>query len=575
VPRYEFSEGSSNKFWEIKLDGASFTTTYGKLGANGQTTIKKWKDAAQAKAEYEKLIAEKTKKGYALVGGNGSSAKPAKAAAARPAKAAKPAAKPADGKRYFEFSEGSSNKFWEASVEGTTLRTRHGKIGTTGQIVIKEFSSKPDAMSAMDKLVAEKTKKGYVEGGGGAPGGDEPADDNEPAASSANGFKRDARNADLEKAIAADPFDRQSYAVFGDWLQEQGDPRGELIALQLAYKDKAAKNLIDQHADYFLGPLVDEQKTRDGLSNNSMSHLRTPAQEKEWQKTGEQAFLWRNGYIYRVRLSHDSYADEAWKGQCADVLDQVLKHPSGRYVVEFSFLSNGDPNEDNLQDIIDVLAKKAPPTTRKITFGDNIDQISWHHTGKLDKLWAGVPNLRVLEMETGEFDVGKMVAPQLERAIFITGGLSKSCGKNIATATMPKIKHLEIYYGDNNYGGDCSVKEVLPLLARTDLPKLEYLGLKNSKFQNDIARAVVGSKLVKQLKTLDLSMGTMTDDGARALADGKASLAHLECLDLTHNFLSKEGIKLVKSICPKVVTADQQEADGDGEDAYYYVAISE
>ena len=77
MPRYEFSEGSSNKFWEIKLDGASFTTTYGKLGASGQTTIKKWKDAAQAKAEYEKLIAEKTKKGYAIVGGNGSSAKPA------------------------------------------------------------------------------------------------------------------------------------------------------------------------------------------------------------------------------------------------------------------------------------------------------------------------------------------------------------------------------------------------------------------------------------------------------------------------------------------------------------------
>ncbi|HEY1811357.1 MAG TPA: WGR domain-containing protein [Kofleriaceae bacterium] len=565
MPRYELSEGSSNKFWEINLDGASFTTTYGKLGASGQTTIKKWKDAGQAKLEYEKLIGEKTKKGYALVGGNGK----AKAAPA-PAKAAKAPTKAANGKRYFELVDGSSSKFWEASVDGTTLKTRHGKIGATGQIVIKEFSAKPEAIAAMDKLVAEKTKKGYVEGGGGEP----PADDAEPAKAT-GGFKRDARNPDLEKAIAADPFDRQAYAVFGDWLQEQGDPRGELIALQLAYKDKAGKALIDEHADYFLGSLVDEQKTRDGLSNNSVSHLRTPAQEKEWQKTGEQAFLWRNGYIYRVRLSHDSYADGAWKGKSADVLDRVLSHPSGRYVVEFSFLSNGDPNEGNLQDIIDVLGKKVPPTTRKITFGDNIDQISWHHTGKLDKLWKGVPNLRVLEIESGEFDVGKMVAPQLERAIFITGGLTASCGKNIATATMPKIKHLEIYYGTEDYGGDCSVKELVPLLQRTDLPKLEYLGLKNSMFANDIARAVVGSKLVKQVKTLDLSMGAMTDDGARALADGKASLQHLECLDLTRNFLTKDGIKLVKSICPKVITADQEEADADGDETYYFVAITE
>ena len=248
MPRYEFSEGSSNKFWEIKLDGASFTTTYGEnSGASGQTTIKKWKDAAQAKLEYEKLVAEKTKKGYALVGGNGK-ANGAKAAPA-PAKAAKAPAKAANGKRYFELVDGSSSKFWEAGVDGTTLKTRHGKIGATGQIVIKEFSSKADASAAMDKLIAEKTKKGYVEGGGG---GEPPADDAEPAETNGS-FKRDARNPDLEKAIAADPFDRQAYAVFGDWLQEQGDPRGELIALQLAYKDKAGKALHRRARRLLLG----------------------------------------------------------------------------------------------------------------------------------------------------------------------------------------------------------------------------------------------------------------------------------------------------------------------------------
>jgi Ran GTPase-activating protein (RanGAP) involved in mRNA processing and transport len=136
---------------------------------------------------------------------------------------------------------------------------------------------------------------------------------------------------------------------------------------------------------------------------------------------------------------------------------------------------------------------------------------------------------------------------------------------------MPKIKHLEIYYGTDDYGGDCSVQEVIPLLGRSDLPKLEYLGIKNSEFANDIAAAVVGSKLVKQLKVLDLSLGTMTDEGAQALAAGKAALAHLECLDLTRNYLTKDGIKAVKGICAKVITADQEEADGD----YRYVSITE
>ncbi len=486
----------------------------------------------------------------------------------------------------YEFSEGTSNKFWDIKQSGTGLTINFGKVGANGQTQIKSFGSDAEAKTAHDKLVAEKTKKGYKLVGGkaakAAPAAkaakSAPAAKTKTKAKPADEStgKLDARNPALEAAIAANPNDRDAYAVFADWLQEQGDPRGELISLQLGYKDKQAKTLIDNHADYFLGPLAEHQKVHDEGGNNSSSHLRSSAQEKEWQKTQQQAFLWRNGYIHRCRLSHDSYSDTEWKGKNVDILADVLAHPSGRYIVEFAFHSNGDPNEGDLQDLIDLLGKKAPPTTRKITFGDNVDQISWHHTGSLAKLWKGVPNLRILEIETGEFDVGKMDAPNLERAIFITGGLSASCGKNLAKASMPKIKHLELYYGTDEYGGDCSIKEVKPLLDRTDLPKLEYLGLKNSMFADDIARAVGNSKIVKGLKTLDLSLGTMTDEGAQALAASKASLAHLECLDLTRNFLSKKGVDAVKGLCKKVITGGQEKSDDDGDgEAYYYVSIAE
>src|ERR1044071_6491608 len=86
MPRYEFSEGSSNKFWDITLTGKSFTTTYGKIGANGQTTIKPFGSDADAKKEHDKLVAEKTKKGYKRVGGGKVKGKPD-----NPGKAEKPA----------------------------------------------------------------------------------------------------------------------------------------------------------------------------------------------------------------------------------------------------------------------------------------------------------------------------------------------------------------------------------------------------------------------------------------------------------------------------------------------------
>jgi predicted DNA-binding WGR domain protein len=67
MPRYEFSEGKSNKFWTISLNGTSFSTRYGKIGSEGSTTSKSFATAAAAKAAYDKLVAEKVKKGYVLV----------------------------------------------------------------------------------------------------------------------------------------------------------------------------------------------------------------------------------------------------------------------------------------------------------------------------------------------------------------------------------------------------------------------------------------------------------------------------------------------------------------------------
>lgn len=196
MPRYEFVEGKSSKFWEIQLDGTSFTTTYGRIGTDGQSSMKEYDSEEKARREYDKLVAEKVKKGYVLVDGNGAApapkpaAKPAKAAPAKKAavfddegdddgdeeeekpkktaaaaKPAKPAGetKKTEGARYFEFVDGKSSKFWEIKLEGTYFTTRYGRIGTDGQESMKEYDSEEKAEREYEKLVVEKVKKGYVE----------------------------------------------------------------------------------------------------------------------------------------------------------------------------------------------------------------------------------------------------------------------------------------------------------------------------------------------------------------------------------------------------------------------------
>jgi len=65
--------------------------------------------------------------------------------------------------RHFEFIGGSSQKFWEISVAGTSFTVRFGRIGTAGQSQTKTFAGEGKAKQEAAKLIAEKLKKGYVE----------------------------------------------------------------------------------------------------------------------------------------------------------------------------------------------------------------------------------------------------------------------------------------------------------------------------------------------------------------------------------------------------------------------------
>ncbi len=62
--RFELVEGTSSKFWEIEVEGASHTVQFRKIGAKAQVKTKTLASDAAAAADAEKLIREKRSKGY-------------------------------------------------------------------------------------------------------------------------------------------------------------------------------------------------------------------------------------------------------------------------------------------------------------------------------------------------------------------------------------------------------------------------------------------------------------------------------------------------------------------------------
>jgi predicted DNA-binding WGR domain protein len=72
----EFEEGNSKKFWRARVEGKTLYVNYGKIGSNGQTQIRDLADPAAAKREYDKLVAEKRKKGYTDAGSGAGRSRP-------------------------------------------------------------------------------------------------------------------------------------------------------------------------------------------------------------------------------------------------------------------------------------------------------------------------------------------------------------------------------------------------------------------------------------------------------------------------------------------------------------------
>ena len=67
-------------------------------------------------------------------------------------------------KKYFEFKNEVSNKFWEISQKGILVKVVFGRIGIQNpKEQIKEFINEQEAKKFADKKIREKINKGYIQ----------------------------------------------------------------------------------------------------------------------------------------------------------------------------------------------------------------------------------------------------------------------------------------------------------------------------------------------------------------------------------------------------------------------------
>lgn len=466
--------------------------------------------------------------------------------------------------RTFQLSDGRSHKFWNIELQGSSFTVTFGKIGTDEQTQTKKFPTPEKAQAAADKLIREKTGKGYIE--------------TTPLVATREAVA-------FERAIAENPDDVGGWNAYADYLAEHGEVRGEFMQVQLALEDESRpaaerkklrareKQLLKEHerewlgelAPYLLDPDPDdeyptnpEHRWRRGVLSGLTVRYLTRASAQALATAPAARFL----HELRVHTDAEHYGRDGGRQPRARVATppSVARHWELFEVIAAPWLGNlrvfqmGESEEPELQ-----------PDESAQGRGYNCHT----YTRGLEYVIAGMSRVEELHLLCKEYDIGHLFAlPNLTHLRLLRvyhlgrrrGGRRERpyaypldiLARNPAVANLTHLL-FHPHYSESSPGfeGQPGTPSFLPLdpvrvlLRSKHLTSLTHLQLRLSNMGDEGCREIVASGILKRLKWLDLRHGCISDEGARILAECPDA-KNLEHLDLSRNAVTAAGLKLLR-----------------------------
>jgi uncharacterized protein (TIGR02996 family) len=474
--------------------------------------------------------------------------------------------------RTFTYSDAKSHKFWNIELEGKSFTVTYGRIGTKGQTQTKKFPNADKAQTEHDKLVKQKLAKGYVE--------------TTPTART----QATPLAETLEAALVENPDDLAAHAAYADYLQEQGDPRGEFIQVQLALEDegkstaerkklqKREKELLKKHDRGWLGELAPFLLDQEGIPENLLKD----------HQLGEEApayaysFDMRRGWLDRVEGGYISVAFSralARAPQARLLSRLILKGDDGERPEDLGEHEDA-PDEDYVGlglglALFPLLRSRYLGNVRHLQIGEQVEgeeyyscHMDGHAAVGLVKL---MPRLERLELLAHGVDTDQLFGLKTLdnlRILQVYHVMHYPLQKLAKNPSLGNLTHLFLCPHNADEGEPILRLDGLKAIVRSmTLTNLTHLRYRMSDAGDGGCREIVKSGILKRLKMLDLHFGCVTDKGARTLAESP-DLGELELLDLSGNCLSAAGIRALEKTGVNLVAEGQWESSGDAEDDY-------
>jgi uncharacterized protein (TIGR02996 family) len=476
--------------------------------------------------------------------------------------------------RTFTFSDARSHKFWNIELKGNSFTVTYGRQGTAGQTQTKTFADDDAAQREHDKLVKEKLGKGYVETTPSA----------KPAAS-----LRDA----LEAALVENPDDIAAHMAYADYLQEQGDRRGEFIQVQLALEDpkRPAKErktlqqrenkLFKEHGRAWLGELAPYLLDQKDMKLPSWMPVEEYGYQFEFRRGWLDRFAVRESFCYacsRVLAT----APEARLlrqlvigGTTDELPDDVeatrlgVAHPEE--VVEVDL-----PEDDDISPALYPLLKATTlGNVRMLQLGEIIgsdENPNCHMRGDTAvALVKRMPKLEELRLLAHRVDTDQLFALRTLdhlRILQVYHGRHYPLGRLAKNPSLGRLTHLLLFpHSADEYEPYIRLADVRAVVRSPTLAALTHLQIRGTDAGDAGCKEIVASGILRRLKVLDLRYGCITDAGAQTLA-GCPDLRNLERLDLAGNNMTAAGVKALEATGVKVEAGNQWRSSGNPEDDY-------
>jgi uncharacterized protein (TIGR02996 family) len=368
----------------------------------------------------------------------------------------------------------------------------------------------------------------------------------------------------LEAALVENPDDLAAHSAYADYLQEQGDPRGEFIQVQLALEDPdrtdSERRKLHLREQALL--LKHERKWLGRFAGELLGPVDAPIEIREFYQAPYE-FEFRRGWLDRLVWRQTGLKHGSQLGRL------LCKAPEARLLRELVL-----ETDDGI--VKTLLHSPYLGNLRVFQLGENDEHgygvpKVWVHSPEVPDLVARLPRIEELRLLANCYDPTRLFAL-----------------RNLQQLRVLKVYRLQAVYplellADNPALGELSdlrlhphaspeplidLTSVRALLNSSHLRSLTHLQLRCSNLGDVGCTEIVTAGILRRLKSLDLCHGEITDVGARILADCP-DLRHLELLDIARNGLTQTGIDALRRVLGSALRADDQQSSDELEQQQY------